>query len=344
MREVVQARHDQAAQDAEEQRPEYDTIAALHRKREDLRGIETAVASLRHRRSNLDEDLLALRTRISQAAGVDEEDLPFAGELLQVRRDRRDWEPAVQRLLRGFGTTLLVPEAAYPVVSEWVDATNLRSRLTYQAVPAETRPAGRPTPGTLPEVLDIAPASPMAEWLGGEVMRRFRSIALAESVAAFRSADQAITKQGQVKRPGRVHEKDDRYVLGDRRRYVLGWDNRDKVATLDADAEGLCREIDDAGEVARGGGGPPASVAEGDERGRHAAAGVRGLHGGGRRRRPGEARGPASGPADAAGRVVDAGRAAPPEGQGGGGARTPREQARDGRRRHRQVGAAGRPT
>jgi uncharacterized protein YPO0396 len=236
MRIEAQARHDEATEAAERRRPDYDAIADLHGKQRRVEEIGVAVTSLRSRRSNLDADLLTLRSRIAQATGVAEDDLPFVGELLQVRGSHREWEPAIQRLMRGFGMTLLVPEDVYAPVSEWVDRTNLRTRLTYQAVPAEVRAAGRPVAGTLPDALDVDPASAMAGWLGAEVMRRFRSIALAQSLAQFRDADQAITKQGQVKRTGRLHDKDDRFALGDQRRYVLGWDNQAKIAALEAEA------------------------------------------------------------------------------------------------------------
>ncbi|MGQ0631490.1 MAG: ATP-binding protein [Sporichthyaceae bacterium] len=244
MRQVLQTAVDELARQAEEQKPSYEAIAALQHQREQLRVAEAAIQALRGRKSNLDPDLLALRSRIAVAAGLVEEDLPFVGELLQVRRDRREWEPAVQRLLYGFGTTLLVPEAAYPAVSEWVDSTNLRARLTYQAVPAEARPAGRPVAGTLPDVLEVATSAPMAPWLGGEIVRRFRNIVLAPSVAEFRRAEQAMTTQGQVKRSGMRHEKDDRSPLGDRRRYVLGWDNAAKLEALTTDAASLRIEIE----------------------------------------------------------------------------------------------------
>jgi uncharacterized protein YPO0396 len=243
MRQEVQRSYDEAAQHAEENRPDYDTISLLKRHEGQLRDLEDTIDSLRRRRSNLDPVLLDLRGRIASAARVAEDDLPFVGELLRVRPDRADWEPAAQRLLHGFGTTLLVPETAYRTVSEWVDATDLRWRITYQAVPAAVRPVGRPAAGTLPEIIEVASSTPMSEWLASELMRRFRNIVLAESLAAFRDAEQAITKHGQSKRLGRIHDKDDRHKLGDRRRYVLGWDNKEKVATLTADAAELRQEI-----------------------------------------------------------------------------------------------------
>ena len=40
---------------------------------------------------------------------------------VQVRDDERDWEGAAERLLRGFGLSLLVPDAHYARVARWVD-------------------------------------------------------------------------------------------------------------------------------------------------------------------------------------------------------------------------------
>ncbi len=37
--------------------------------------------------------------------------MPFAGELIQVREEEREWEGAAERMMRGFGLSLLVPEA-----------------------------------------------------------------------------------------------------------------------------------------------------------------------------------------------------------------------------------------
>jgi uncharacterized protein YPO0396 len=72
-----------------------------------------------------------IRAALCGALGIDVEDMPFAGELLQVREDERDWEGAAERLLRGFGLALLVPDAHYKAVAEWVDGNHLRGRLVY---------------------------------------------------------------------------------------------------------------------------------------------------------------------------------------------------------------------
>ena len=57
---------------------------------------------------------------------------------------------------------------------------------------------------------------------------------------------------GQVKTEGERHEKDDRYRIDDRTRFVLGWENTAKVNTLETRAKLMDSRIADArGEVER---------------------------------------------------------------------------------------------
>lgn len=50
------------------------------------------ISSLKARRSNIDKDQIAMRAMLCEALSLSEENMPFAGELLQVRDDERDWE------------------------------------------------------------------------------------------------------------------------------------------------------------------------------------------------------------------------------------------------------------
>jgi uncharacterized protein YPO0396 len=69
---------------------------------------------LKARVSNIDEKQIAMRRSLCQALNLAEDEMPFAGELLQVREDERDWEGAIERLLHGFGLSLLVPDRITP--------------------------------------------------------------------------------------------------------------------------------------------------------------------------------------------------------------------------------------
>ena len=197
------------------------------------------IASLKSRRSNIDEQQVRIRAALCQALALDEEEMPFAGELLQVREDEREWEGAAERLLRGFGLSLLVPDRHYQAVAEWVDRSQLRGRLVYFHV-RQTRP------GALPELhrdslvrkLSVKPDSPFFDWLERELAHRY-DVACCATQEQFRREARAITRAGQLKDPTGRHEKDDRRRIDDRSQYVLGWSNAAKIAALEDNARQL---------------------------------------------------------------------------------------------------------
>jgi uncharacterized protein YPO0396 len=195
--------------------------------------------SLRRRRSNLPSRMLALRERMCAELGLDAEALPFVGELLQVREEERDWEGAIERVLHGFGTSLLVSDACYPKVAQWVERTHLDGRLVYYRVREEGAARVPPLqPHSLLRKLALKPDSGMYRWLEAELARRF-DYACCDTLEQFRRERQALTRSGQLKRGGEQHEKDDRFRLDDRSRYVLGWTNEQKRAALEAEARTL---------------------------------------------------------------------------------------------------------
>lgn len=192
------------------------------------------IASLKARRSNIPAEQVAMRQAMCRELGLREADMPYAGELLQVREEERDWEGAAERVLRGFGLSLLVPDKHYAEVAAWVDRTHLRGRLVYYRV----RPGGRGERPTLDRdclarKLAIKTDSPFYDWLDRELAHRF-NIVCCSTQDQFHRATRAITRAGQIKAPGERHEKDDRHRLDDRGRFVLGWTNAAKIEALEA--------------------------------------------------------------------------------------------------------------
>ncbi len=209
------------------------------------------IEGLKRRRNNIDEAQIRIRAALCAALDYPETELPFAGELLQVREDSREWEGAAERLMRGFALSLLLPDAFYKDVADWADRSHLRGRLVYFHV----RPPRR---GDLPDLhthslvrkLSIKPDSPFHAWLEREVAHRF-DFACCATQEQFRRETRAITRAGQIKDPTGRHEKDDRSRIDDRSRYVLGWTNAAKIAALEVTRETLeARIAKIAGQVA----------------------------------------------------------------------------------------------
>ncbi|MDB0565137.1 ATP-binding protein [Ralstonia solanacearum] len=205
---------------------------ALRKGREEHTALTEEIESLQRRKSNIDAAQIRIRDALCVALSIGEDELPFAGELIQVREDERDWQGAAERLLRGFGLSLLVPDAHYKAVAEWVNREHLGARLVYFHVrPKKATQGASLHPQSLVRKLVIKPDSPHYEWLEQELRNRF-DVACCDSAEQFRREARAITCAGQIKDPGGRHEKDDRSRIDDKSRYVLGWSNADKLRAL----------------------------------------------------------------------------------------------------------------
>jgi uncharacterized protein YPO0396 len=205
------------------------------------------IDSLKARRSNIPAEQVRMRTALCQTLDLSETDMPYVGELIQVREDERDWEGAAERLLRNFGLSLMVPDTHYQKVADWVDQTHLRGRLVYFRVRGTTRGDESVLhPDSLVRKLAIKPESPFYDWLERELARRF-DVACCATSEQFRRETRAVTRAGQTKSPGERHEKDDRHRIDDRRRYVLGWDNAEKIAVLETEKARLETQLGELG-------------------------------------------------------------------------------------------------
>jgi uncharacterized protein YPO0396 len=206
--------------------------------------INAELRSLRERKTNVPKKQLELRAVLCRELRIEEDSLPFAGELIAVRDGEADWEGAAERLLHGFALSLLVPDERYAAVSDWIDGHHLKDRVVYYRVPEPSSARQIPAhhgPDTLAAKLAVKD-TPFAPWLEHELSRRADHVCV-ETMAEFRRMPRAITRAGQVKGSGGRHEKDDRFRIDDRSRYVLGWSNQRKLDALLAQARALATRI-----------------------------------------------------------------------------------------------------
>ncbi len=201
-----------------------------------LQDLKDELISLQQRKSQIPAGDIALRAMLAQALSIPEEELPFVGELLRLRESARQWEPAIERLLHSFGRQLLVPEQHYRQISRYVDQTNLHGRLVYQRLQGPRTP--RNTSGLDRNMLffklEVKPDTPFTGWLTAELIDAY-DYACCETMEEFQQARRALTLNGQIKSSVTRHEKDDRSSLGDRKRYVLGWSNAEKIEAIGAE-------------------------------------------------------------------------------------------------------------
>lgn len=206
--------------------------------------LKREIDSLKARRSNISERQISLRQQLCQATGIAEDELPFAGELIEVQDSQQAWEGAIERLLHNFGLSMLVPDKYYQAVVAWVEQTHLKGRLVYYRVRETSHLLNQELhPASLVYKLSLKPDSQFSAWLEKEVTLRF-NLVCCESLDQFRRENRAITRSGQIKGSDSRHEKDDRFRIDDRSRYILGWNNTRKIQTLEHQIAGIKRTLD----------------------------------------------------------------------------------------------------
>lgn len=191
--------------------------------------------------SNIDGPLLAMRRRVAEVSGCAVDQIPFAGELIEVLDNQRDWQGAIERVLRGFALTMLVPEALYVAVADAVDSVHLGGRLVYLRCLPQQHDDRRLDARSVAAKVTVA-EGPFQRWVQDELGARFNVICVA-GAAELRLHPAAVTRAGQIQRGGRRHEKDDSYRVDDPKRWVLGADTQAKSHRLLDDLDALSASL-----------------------------------------------------------------------------------------------------
>jgi len=209
-----------------------DTTIEVNEHKKQQQQLQEEISSLKKRQSNIPLNNLRIRQQMAETIGVAAEDLPFIGELLKVDETEQAWEGAIERVMHNFGLSLLVSEQHYQKVAHYVEKTHLKGRLVYFRVNSQqTSRFETPVSNSLFHKVRIKNDSEFYDWLVAEIAKRF-DYYCAESLDDFRRQPKAISLQGQVKSSASRHEKDDRHAINDRSRFILGWDNKAKIAAL----------------------------------------------------------------------------------------------------------------
>lgn len=208
----------------------------------------TQLEELQRRRVLIDLDLQRIRDWICDEEGLTKEELPFAGELIEVKPEREDWHGAIERLMHGFGVSMLVPERRYRAVAGLINRTRLFDRrnrglrMQFHRVPDTIVESPPPPEGdSVAGCLNHREDHPFSRWVRGEVSRQFHH-RCCRDVAELEGEKFGLTREGLI-RGGSRHVKDDRSAVNDRTSWVLGWSPEKKIQALAEQKERLNLEL-----------------------------------------------------------------------------------------------------
>ena len=140
-----------------------------------------------------------------------------------------------------------MPEKYYRQVNEYVNNHNLRGRIVYQRYnysAALREFANRQAQdNSLLNKIDFKPNAKYIDWIEDRLYSEFNYTCV-DTLEDFNHINEnAVTKKGLIKARGGKHEKDDRREINRREHYVLGWDNREKIAAIKKEYENLLSQL-----------------------------------------------------------------------------------------------------
>ncbi len=196
---------------------------------EDFRYGEKELQTLRTQTNNITGRVAEIRAEIIEKLGISKNELPFVGELMQVKPEEKDWESAIERLLHNFALRLIVPERHYDQVNQYVNQNNLKGRIVYHKFRTEAYLDANcgTSEKLLLNKLEFNQKSQYIRWVEHQIQTNFDYICT-NDLEEFKQCKRALTITGLTK-TGDRHEKDDRPKVFNRENYVLGWDNKEKI-------------------------------------------------------------------------------------------------------------------
>ncbi|MCL2659471.1 MAG: AAA family ATPase [Acidobacteriaceae bacterium] len=251
--ESVEIRENQVFDESEERRAEHHYRQQTVVK--DMLDVRDELSSTERNKVNIPRNFLEVRSRLCEALKVDTATMPFVGELMEVKAEYAEWAGAIERLLRGLGLSLLVPERLYRPAAELINSTMLNLRLTFYPVPAQVPMLPRLSAELVPGRLSFRTDHALHSWVISELTRRF-NYRCCETIADLERVEKGLTRQGLLRDRSR-HLKDDTHSIDDPKNRILGWSTERKIAALRAQlvelekqAEAAARDSSQAADAA----------------------------------------------------------------------------------------------
>lgn len=190
------------------------------------------VRSLKNRNNRLPMHLVQIREELFKSLNIPMSAIPFIAELIKVQD--LEWEGAIEKLLHSFALRMLVPHDLYGAVCQQLNQKNIGARLVFQKVDESLltkltqEQIKKIESNKLFHKLEFREASPYAAWLQDKIIKDYDYACVTE-LSIFQKQFKAMTSQGLIKHGMSLNEKDDRFSIQDKNRFILGWSNQEKL-------------------------------------------------------------------------------------------------------------------
>lgn len=215
-------------------------MSALRRR---LGELENEYRMAEGRRGTIPAALHEARELLADAARLAVDELPFVGELIEVRAEYEPWREAFNLALGGFATTLLIDQAQLGRFRAAINAVRLPNRLRFEGVQTGLMLRDGLDPRRLPGRLDYA-ESIFTGWLQDRLESRFDFVCV-DSAEGLGTHSKALTITGQLSQGSRGAHG------GHGVRNVLGFSNQRLLDELARQMARIRAELAAAGRAER---------------------------------------------------------------------------------------------
>ncbi|MEL5428851.1 ATP-binding protein [Serratia nevei] len=192
-----------------------------------LRELETESTEIARRPdSNLPVHYQAFRSELAKALNVDESELPFVAELIQVKPEEAQWRGAIERAVGSNRLRILVSPESAPEALRWVNQRNNRLHVRLLEVKLPHSPARFFDDGFTRKLL--WKEHPWREAVKALLAESDRHCV--DSPERLRHTPHAMTVQGLMSGKQRFYDKQDQRRLDED--WLTGFDNRDRLSFL----------------------------------------------------------------------------------------------------------------
>ncbi|MEI6791116.1 MAG: SbcC/MukB-like Walker B domain-containing protein, partial [Myxococcaceae bacterium] len=207
------------------------------------------VQSLKLRDNRVPSQHIQVRDELAKTLGVSPKTLPFVAELLKVLGTEEKWAGAIEKLLHPFALRMLVPNDLYGSLIKYLGGKQIGLKLVFQniEVSAYTKAisVSKISPEQLFHKLEFLKSSPYVCWLQEQITQRY-DYNCTDDLIAFKKYPKAITSEGLMRHGLYLGEKDDRFAVHDKSRFILGWDNQEKLDDLHKQTQNCQTQLDHA--------------------------------------------------------------------------------------------------
>lgn len=224
---------------------EYEAMASLVNLRKRAETLAEQIRSYQRRGTNIDDRSVAARRTIASACSLREEQLPFAGELMDVSAECAMWRLAAEKSLHSLARTILVPGEFLNQVTHAIDKLDGLGRVRWADISLAPKPA-EAGPADLVTKLDFAQGE-AGSWLKAKITADYPLVCV-ENDAAMHIHAKAITPAGTIKTGAGSFERDTRTLPASE--YLLGFTNEAKISELQSKAARLDEKVAEAQKAA----------------------------------------------------------------------------------------------